>query len=149
MAENDTHDTLAAALGRHGITLPDDQLALLDRYLRLLWEWNEKINLTRHTDFEKFVSRDVVDSLAFAAPCAEGERVLDVGTGGGVPGVILAIVRPDLQSHDVRIDRQEGPRGGRHRREARDARPRSTTRGPRRSSSACVTTRWSSAPSRR
>lgn len=100
MAKNDTqntHDTLAAALGRHGITLPEDQVALLDRYCALLWEWNEKINLTRHTDFEKFVTRDVVDSLAFAGVLAEGERVLDVGTGGGVPGVILAIVRPDLR----------------------------------------------------
>ena len=97
MAENSSQDTLAAALGRHGITLPDDQVALLGRYCGMLWEWNEKINLTRHTDFEKFVSRDLVDSLAFAAALAEGERVLDVGTGGGVPGVILAIVRPDLR----------------------------------------------------
>ena len=97
MAEDTSHDTIATALTRHGITLPEDQVALLGRYCALLWEWNEKINLTRHTDFEKFVSRDVADSLAFAAALVEGERVLDVGTGGGVPGVILAIVRPDLR----------------------------------------------------
>ncbi|HEX5103101.1 MAG TPA: 16S rRNA (guanine(527)-N(7))-methyltransferase RsmG [Pirellulaceae bacterium] len=90
-------DSLPAALARHGITLPAGQIALLDRYARLLWEWNEKFNLTRHTDYEKFVSRDLVDSLQLAALLLPGETVLDVGTGGGVPGIVLAIVRPDLQ----------------------------------------------------
>ena len=89
-------DSLAAALAQHGIDLPDDRVALLDRYCRLLWDWNSKINLTRHTDYDKFVARDVVDSLAFADHLGESEKILDVGTGGGVPGIILAIVRPDL-----------------------------------------------------
>ena len=89
-------DTLAAALARHNIELTEEQTALLDRYRAALWDWNEKLNLTRHTTFEKFVGRDVVDSLAFAEFLETGERVLDVGTGGGVPGVILAIARPDL-----------------------------------------------------
>ncbi len=68
----------------------------LERYCTLLWDWNTKINLTRHTDYEKFVARDLVDSLAFARFLAAKEKVLDVGTGGGVPGVVLAIVRGDL-----------------------------------------------------
>src|ERR671919_480947 len=88
-------DTLAAALARHDITLPAEQAALLDRYCRLLWEWNEKLNLTRHTDYEKFVSRDLADSLELAKHLKPGEEVLDVGSGGGVPGIVLAIVRPD------------------------------------------------------
>ena len=90
-------DTLAAAMARHGIELPEPQTALLDRYCRLLWQWNEKINLTRHTDYEKFVARDLVDSLAIAEFLEPNEKILDVGTGGGVPGVVLAIVRPDLE----------------------------------------------------
>ncbi len=90
-------DTLAAALARHNLELPDEQVALLDRYCRALWHWNTKINLTRHTDYERFVGRDVVDSLALEPFLDASERVLDVGTGGGVPGVILAIVRPDLE----------------------------------------------------
>ncbi|MBW3598949.1 MAG: 16S rRNA (guanine(527)-N(7))-methyltransferase RsmG [Planctomycetes bacterium] len=89
-------DSLQDALQRHGITLPDDQVERLDRYCRTLWAWNEKLNLTRHTDYEKFVSRDVIDSLQAAALLDAGESVLDVGAGGGVPGVILAIVRPDV-----------------------------------------------------
>ena len=90
-------DTLADALARHTIDLPADQVEFLDRYCGLLWEWNTKINLTRHTDYEKFVARDVVDSRVIAEHLSPGERVLDVGTGGGVPGIVLAIVRPDLE----------------------------------------------------
>jgi 16S rRNA (guanine527-N7)-methyltransferase len=92
-----SHDSLRAALERHHIELPDEQVVLLDRYCRSLWSWNEKLNLTRHTDYEKFVSRDVVDSLALEPFLDAGASVLDVGTGGGVPGVVLAIVRPDLE----------------------------------------------------
>ena len=90
-------DNLATALARHAIELPAEQIAQLDRYRELLWAENEYLNLTRHTTFEKFVTRDVVDSLALVRLIDIGEVVLDLGTGGGVPGVILAIVRPDLQ----------------------------------------------------
>ena len=93
---NPSDDTLAAALARHQIEIPEPQVMLLDRYCELLWEWNAKINLTRHTDYEKFVTRDLVDSLAIAEFLGPDERVLDVGTGGGVPGIVLAIVREDL-----------------------------------------------------
>jgi 16S rRNA (guanine527-N7)-methyltransferase len=88
---------LAAALSRHGIELDEDQRALLDRYARALWAWNEKLNLTRHTDYEKFASRDVADSQWLERFLDSAERVLDVGTGGGVPGIVLAILRPDLE----------------------------------------------------
>lgn len=90
-------DTLALALARHGFDLPTDQVELLDRYCQALWALNEKLNLTRHTDYEKFVARDVVDAMALEPFLDSGDRVLDVGTGGGVPGVVLAIVRPDLE----------------------------------------------------
>ena len=90
-------DNLAAALTRHHIELPSEQVARLEEYCRHLWDWNSKLNLTRHTDFEKFVTRDLADSLAFAQFLEQGETVLDVGTGGGVPGVVLAIVRDDLK----------------------------------------------------
>jgi 16S rRNA (guanine527-N7)-methyltransferase len=90
-------DTLPAALARHQIVLPPPQTELLDKYCILLWDWNAKLNLTRHTDYEKFVGRDLVDSLHLAAHLRPDEEVLDVGTGGGVPGLVLAIVRPDLK----------------------------------------------------
>jgi 16S rRNA (guanine527-N7)-methyltransferase len=89
--------TLATTLAHHHIDLPDEVVAQLDRYARALWEWNAKINLTRHTTYDKFVSRDLADSLWLEKFLDAGERVLDVGTGGGVPGVLLAILRPDLE----------------------------------------------------
>jgi len=90
-------NNLVTALNRHNIELTAEKTARLDQYCQLLWDWNSKINLTRHTDFEKFVARDLVDSLAFARFLTPGEAVLDVGTGGGVPGVVLAILRDDLK----------------------------------------------------
>ncbi len=84
------------SLRSHAITLSKSKIRKLDEYCRLLWEWNTRLNLTRHTDYEKFVARDLADSLALAEFLRPDERILDVGTGGGVPGVVLAIVRPDL-----------------------------------------------------
>jgi 16S rRNA (guanine527-N7)-methyltransferase len=88
---------IAAESGRLGIDVPPESLPRLAAYAASLWSWNERLNLTRHTDVEKFVSRDVGDAVALLAHLARGERVLDVGTGGGVPGVLLAIMRPDLR----------------------------------------------------
>jgi 16S rRNA (guanine527-N7)-methyltransferase len=83
-------------MAEHGIDLSDSQVEKIEQYCALLWEWNAKLNLTRHTTYDKFVGRDLVDTLAFAEQLHETEQVLDVGTGGGVPGVVLAILRPEL-----------------------------------------------------
>jgi 16S rRNA (guanine527-N7)-methyltransferase len=88
---------IAAECTRLGLTMPPGSADGLAAYADRLWSWNEKLNLTRHTDVERFVSRDVADAAAIAPHLAAGERVLDVGTGGGVPGVLLAILRPDLR----------------------------------------------------
>lgn len=88
--------TLAGAVDEIGLSIDDERIERLDAYRKALWAWNEKLNLTRHTTLEKFVTRDLVDTLALAEQLGEGESVLDVGSGGGVPGVPLAIVRPDL-----------------------------------------------------
>lgn len=89
--------TLAEALAAHGIELEPERVELLDRYRAALWRWNEQLNLTRHTTHAKFVGRDVVDSLELAKLIAPKRRVLDVGSGGGVPGLVIAICRPDLR----------------------------------------------------
>jgi 16S rRNA (guanine527-N7)-methyltransferase len=90
-------DQVAAEAAKLGIILPSGAASRLALYATSLWAWNDKLNLTRHTDVERFVSRDVGDAAAVAAHLAHGERLLDVGTGGGTPGVILAILRPDLR----------------------------------------------------
>jgi 16S rRNA (guanine527-N7)-methyltransferase len=88
----DLNEQLAA----QQISIAGEQVELLDLYRRLLWSWNARMNLTRHTTMEKFVERDVVDSYELSKLLEQGERVLDVGTGGGVPGIVVAILRPDL-----------------------------------------------------
>lgn len=88
--------TLFQVAQEHGIALLPEQAERLEEYCRLLWDWNSRLNLTRHTDYEKFVTRDLIDSLAFSQFLQAGEKVLDVGTGGGVPGVVLAVLRPEL-----------------------------------------------------
>jgi 16S rRNA (guanine527-N7)-methyltransferase len=87
---------LQTALAEQQIPTTPEQVARLDQYRRSLWTWNERMNLTRHTTIEKFVGRDVVDSYELTKLLEKGERVLDVGTGGGVPGVVVSILRPDL-----------------------------------------------------
>lgn len=90
-------ESLAEALDQSAIVLPPETIDVLDTYCQLLWKWNEKLNLTRHTDYDLFVRRDIVDTIELSALIGEGEDVLDVGSGGGVPGITLALLRPDLK----------------------------------------------------
>jgi 16S rRNA (guanine527-N7)-methyltransferase len=93
----DLPGAIAAECGRLGLDVGPDSSHRLAAYATSLWSWNERLNLTRHLDVARFVGRDVADAAAVARHLARGERVLDVGTGGGAPGVILAILRPDLR----------------------------------------------------
>lgn len=68
----------------------------LKHYCQALWEINNDLNLTRHTSYELFVTRDLVDTLELSKHIPQGKEVLDVGSGGGVPGMLLALLRPDL-----------------------------------------------------
>ena len=78
--------------------LPDQSIRdRIQQYCVLLWHKNQQLNLTRHTDWEPFVSRDLVDTLELSKLIPEEKEVLDVGSGGGVPGLLLAIIRPDLE----------------------------------------------------
>ena len=90
-------DELRSALDRHKLSVPEESLQQLCRYSELLWDWNAKINLTRHTDIESFVSRDLLDTLQLSQHIPKGVKMLDVGSGGGVPGIPLAILRPNLK----------------------------------------------------
>jgi 16S rRNA (guanine527-N7)-methyltransferase len=97
MEISDDVAALGAALVARGVECAPERLELLDRYREALWRWNEQLNLTRHTTLAKFVDRDVVDSWELAKLLPNGRRVLDIGAGGGVPGLIMAILRPDLR----------------------------------------------------
>jgi 16S rRNA (guanine527-N7)-methyltransferase len=90
------HTQLAAGIAALGLVLPEDAEARLLAYLALLDKWNRVYNLTAVRDTERMVSHHVLDSLA-AVPFFQGKTVLDVGSGGGLPGIPLAIARPALQ----------------------------------------------------
>ena len=91
--------TLAAAAEELDHPLDQEQLAQFQRYRELLLEWNERINLTAIRDPDAVETLHFVDSIAglAALPPDEGLRVIDVGTGGGLPGLALRIARPDLR----------------------------------------------------
>lgn len=74
-----------------GIQLNDNQLEKLYLYKEMLIEWNEKINLTAITDDEEIISKHIVDSLEIIKYINEGQKIIDVGTGAGLPGIIIAI----------------------------------------------------------
>lgn len=87
---------LARGAAELGIELSQTQSQLLLDYLALLQKWNKAYNLTAVRDPDEMVSRHLLDSLSIL-PFVEGERWLDVGSGGGMPGIILTIMRPDTQ----------------------------------------------------
>jgi 16S rRNA (guanine527-N7)-methyltransferase len=79
-----------------GLSLGRDQRDKLLRHLALLEKWNQVYNLTAIRDGEKMVSSHLLDCLA-VIPYVTGTRVLDVGSGGGFPGIPIAVAKPDIQ----------------------------------------------------
>ncbi|WP_109206877.1 16S rRNA (guanine(527)-N(7))-methyltransferase RsmG [Moorella sp. Hama-1] len=82
-----------------GITLPGEQVSRLEDYIRLLQEYNQKVKLTAITAEEEIWRKHVLDSLLIflALEIPAGARLVDVGTGAGIPGLLLKIYRPDLR----------------------------------------------------
>lgn len=89
-------DELNQRLREMTLDLPAQAVDQLIRYIELLEKWNRTYNLTAVREPEKMLYQHVLDSLA-VLPELSGPRLLDVGSGGGLPGIPLAIARPDWQ----------------------------------------------------
>jgi 16S rRNA (guanine527-N7)-methyltransferase len=78
-----------------GLTLPADAVTRLLEFHALLVKWNKAYNLTSVRKADEMIDRHLLDSLSMLPFIGSG-ALLDVGTGAGLPGMVLALVRPDL-----------------------------------------------------
>lgn len=100
-------EAVRPVLAALGLDLNEAQQVLLSQYMAMLAHWNSTYNLTALRDAPDMLTHHLTDCLvvlgplgrhvASRSPAAPGVRILDVGSGGGLPGVILAIARPDVQ----------------------------------------------------
>jgi 16S rRNA (guanine527-N7)-methyltransferase len=87
-----------AACRENGVNPTEDQIRKLERFARLLLEWNKKINLISRRDEERFWSRHILHSISilFKLRLPRRASVIDIGTGGGLPGIPLKILLPQI-----------------------------------------------------
>lgn len=89
------HELLKDGLEQMGLTLAQDTQKKLLRYVALLDKWNKVYNLTAVRELERMVGLHILDSLSILSQVGTSKRLLDVGTGGGLPGIPLAIALRD------------------------------------------------------
>ena len=87
---------LAQGCQQLGISVSDAQLETLLKYQEMLLKWSRVYNLTAITAPQKMITHHLLDSLA-VLPYLQGNRIVDVGCGAGLPGIILAIMLPEKQ----------------------------------------------------
>lgn len=93
-------EPLLRGLEQLELSWPEGAERRLLAYMDELLQWNRRINLTAITDPHEVLVQHVLDSLAIA-PFVSGPDLLDVGSGGGLPGLPLAVLRPDLQVSSI------------------------------------------------
>ena len=83
------------------LALPADSAERLLAFGRLLMKWNKVYNLTAIRDEGQLITHHLLDSLSVLPHLGGVTRLVDVGSGGGLPGIVLALCRPDLQVDSV------------------------------------------------
>lgn len=89
--------SLAAQIDFFGLDVGQEACGELEVFLDEMLRWNRKINLTAITDPTEALEKHIVDSLLLLPFLSGGETLLDMGSGAGLPGIPLQIVRPDLK----------------------------------------------------
>ena len=92
----DNKQKLQAGLAEMGIALDPARQLLLLEYAALLGKWNAAYNLTALRDESRVISHHILDSLTLLPYIEGASSMMDVGSGGGMPGIPAAICRPDL-----------------------------------------------------
>lgn len=93
-------DCLDQGLDALGLPLPPDDRTRLIAYAALIGKWNKVYNLTAIRDPNELITQHILDSLTIL-PHLDVARLADIGSGAGLPGIVLAIVRPELVVHTV------------------------------------------------
>lgn len=92
-------EKLVAALEQLNIPYNEETIEKYEKYMDGIIEWNKKVNLTSITDRDEFIVKHYIDSI-MCVTCEEfrnAKKVIDVGTGGGFPGIPLALAAPDKE----------------------------------------------------
>lgn len=89
-------DPILRGLDELGLMASTQQVDRFSQYLEMLDEWNQTYNLTAVRDPARMVTHHLLDSLAVLEYC-QGDQLMDLGSGAGLPGIPLAIQRPDWQ----------------------------------------------------
>ena len=99
------------------IELTKKQIEKFYNYMNLLLEWNEKINLTAIIEPREVILKHFVDSLTIAKYIKENEKLIDVGTGAGFPGIPLSIVKENLKLENITTIHGRAEEFGKNRKE--------------------------------
>lgn len=98
MGESDQWDLVDFCHRSFGVELQPDDVGRIDRFLDLLEVWNRRLRLTGERDRRTLLRKHVADAIGCVALMPHGARLLDIGTGAGFPGAVVACVRADLQT---------------------------------------------------
>lgn len=99
--------TLSEGIAQFGLALPPGAEGRLNAYLALLAKWNRTYNLTAIRDPAQMVTHHLLDSLAVLPQLEKVRTLADVGSGAGLPGLVLAICRPDLRVTSVEANQKK------------------------------------------
>jgi 16S rRNA (guanine527-N7)-methyltransferase len=103
-------ETIKQSLQSFGVTVDKQQVVYIQQYIKILLQWNEKLNLTAIRDPLEILIRHFCESMfgAVSVPVVESGRLADIGSGAGFPGIPLKILRPDLELFLVESNIKKG-----------------------------------------
>lgn len=97
MSFDDFKEKMLNACSKIGLTLKEEQVDKFYKYMMLLIEWNEKINLTRIIEPDDIIIKHFIDSIIVFNELKNEKSIIDVGTGAGFPGIPLKILYPEIK----------------------------------------------------